>query len=96
MAGEITARVVFENVRVRITERVMPPGAERPPHLRDTDQVIVFLNDTAYERVDPVTGEKTIRQRKAGEIIWHDRAERAPKLVNAGTTPMRSLVIALK
>jgi len=95
MPEETTRKVVLENVRVRVTERVIPPGGERTPYLRDTDQVIVFLNDTTYDRVDPRTGERAPRARKAGEVIWHERAEQAPKLVNTGSEPMRSLIISL-
>ena len=47
-------------------------------------------------RYDPDTGEKTIRKRKAGEVIFHSRGEIAPQLTNVGKTPLRSLEIALK
>ena len=95
-APEVSRRVVLENERVCVTERVIPPGGERTTYVRETDQVIVFLNDTTYERTDPVTGATITRQRTAGEVIWHGRAEQAPKLVNTGNGPFRSLVIALK
>ena len=58
-AGEVTRAVLLENVRVEVTERVMDPGAVRETQIRPTDQVIVFLNEAEYERVDPDTGEKT-------------------------------------
>ena len=96
MPEETTRKIVLENVRARVTERSIPPGGERLPYLRDTDQVIVFLNDTSYERVDAETGETIKRPRQAGDVIWHSKAERAPKLVNVGSEPMRSLIIALK
>ena len=64
--------------------------------MRPADEVIVFLDDCRYERIDPATGEKTIRERKAGDVIWHDKGEDAPQLTNAGTKPYRSLVIELK
>ena len=70
--------------------------AARDPHVRATDQIIVFLNDTAYDRVDAQSGKVERRTRKAGEILWHDKGEHAPKLINRGSKPMRSLVIALK
>lgn len=94
-AAEIRERTLLENQRVRVLERVMPAGTAREPHIRPTDQVIVFLNDTAYERVDPETGEKTVRHRKAGEVIWHDKGENAPKLTNVTQTDFRALVIEL-
>lgn len=88
--------VVLENDRVRITERIVAPGGERPPYIRPTDQVIVFLNDTEYERIDAETGEKSVRGRAGGEVLWHDAGENAPKLVNVHKDPFRSLVIELK
>ncbi len=95
-AAEVTRKVVLENVRVEVTERVMEPGAVRETHIRPTDQVIVFLNDAEYERIDPDTGETTVRKRKAGDVIWHSRGEVAPQLTNVGKGPLRSLEIALK
>jgi hypothetical protein len=88
--------VKLENVRVRITEVTYPPGVPRDRHIRATDQVIVFLDDAKYERTDSKTGEKTVRERKSGDLIWHDRGEDAPVLVNAGGRPYRSLLIELK
>ena len=60
------------------------------------DQVIVFLNDTKYERIDSKTGETIERARKGGDVIWHFKGESAPKLVNIDDKPFRSLIIALK
>lgn len=93
-APEMT--VVLENDRVRVTERVVAPGVERAPFIRPTDQVIVFLNDTSYERIDADTGERIVRDRRGGEVIWHDEGEHAPKLKNVHRDPFRSLVIELK
>ncbi len=95
-AAEVARKVVLDNVRVEVTERIMEPGVVRETHIRPTDQVIVFLNEAEYERIDPDTGAKTIRKRKAGEVIWHSRGEIAPRLTNVGKTPLRSLEIALK
>jgi hypothetical protein len=89
-------KVLLENTRVRVTEVTYEPGVPRARHIRATDQIIVFLDDCQYQRIDSKTGEKTTRQRKSGEIIWHDRAEDAPVLVNAGAKPYRSLLIELK
>jgi hypothetical protein len=88
--------LLLENVRVRVSEVTYDPGVPREPHIRPTDQVIVFLDECEYERTDPVTGEKTARKRKSGEVIWHDRSEKAPRLVNLGSKPYRSLLIELK
>ena len=49
-----------------------------------------------YERTDPSNGEKTVRERKSGDVIWHSKGEDAPLLVNAGEKAYRTLVIELK
>lgn len=89
-------KLSMENVRVKVTEVTYEPGTPRERFIRATDQVIVFLDDCKYERTDSKTGEKTGRQRKAGEVIWHDRGEDAPVLKNLGGKPYRSLTIELK
>jgi hypothetical protein len=89
-------KVVLENERVKVTERIIAPGGGRTPYIRPTDQVIVFLNDTQYERIDAETGQKILRDRTGGEVIWHNAGENAPKLVNTHKDPFRSLVIELK
>jgi hypothetical protein len=86
----------LENDRVKISEVLYQPGVRRERYIRPTDQVIVFLDESRYERIDSQTKEKTIRQRKAGEVIWHDKGEDAPVLINLGNTPYRTLVIELK
>ncbi|MBM3774893.1 MAG: hypothetical protein FJW37_06960 [Acidobacteria bacterium] len=92
----LPAKVKMENVRVKVTEVTYPPGVPRNRYIRPTDQVIVFLDDCRYERLDSKTGEKTVRERKSGELIWHDRGEDAPQLTNLGPKPYRTLVIELK
>jgi hypothetical protein len=89
-------RTLLENAKVRVSELTSAPGAERERGKRATDQVIVFLDDCQYERVDPVTGVKTIRRRKAGEVIWHSKNEDAPQLTNTGSAPYRQILIELK
>lgn len=91
-----TRRTVLENPRVEVIARSIPPGGERVPYIRPSDQVIVFLNDTRYERIDAETGEKIVRTRKGGDVIWHDKGENAPRLVNVDDEPFRSLIIQLK
>jgi hypothetical protein len=85
----------LENQRVRVSEIVYEPGVPRERYTRPTDQVIVFLDDCKYQRIDSKTGEKTVRERKSGEIIWHDKGEDAPVLINAGTKAYRTLLIEL-
>ena len=90
------ANVKLENARVKVSEIVYEPGKPRNRYIRPTDQVIVFLEDCKYQRTDSKTGEKTVRERKAGEVIYHDRGEDAPVLINLGTKPYRTLLIELK
>ena len=94
--GKITQAVKLEKPRVTVTEITHPVGVPREPYVRPTDQVIVFLDDCAYDRVDAKTSQKTRVARKSGEVIWHDKGENAPTLINAGSKPYRTLVIALK
>ena len=88
--------VKLDNAKVHVTEVTAGVREVRERGIRATDQVIVFLDDCRYERVDPVTGERTIRERKSGDVIWHDKGEDAPQLTNAGTKPYRQIVIELK
>lgn len=94
--ASLPRRVLLENARVRVTEVTYLPGVPRERYIRPTDQVIVFLEDCRYERIDSKTGEKVVRERKAGEVLWHDRGEDAPVLINAGSKPYRTLTIELK
>jgi len=95
-AATLPQAVRLEKPRVTVTEVTHLPGVPRDAHVRPTDQVIVFLDDCAYYRVDAKTGAKTRVARKSGEVIWHDKGEQAPTLINAGDKPYRSLIIALK
>ena len=88
--------VKLQNKRVKVSEMVYAPGVPRLRHIRRTDQVIVFMDDCRYERKDSATGEKTIRERKSGEVIWHDKGEDAPQLINLGTKPYRTTVVEIE
>ena len=92
----LPSKVKLENARVRVTEVVAAPSSARERGIRATDQLIVFLDDCRYERTDPASGQKTVRERKSGDVIWHNKGEDAPLLVNVGATPYRTLVIELK
>lgn len=86
----------LDNARVKVTEVVYEPGAPRARSIRQTDQVIVFLEGCQYRRTDSKTGAKTVQRRKSGEVIWHTQGEDAPVLVNLGKKPYRTVVIELK
>jgi hypothetical protein len=94
--ASLPTRTLLENPKVRVLETTYAPGTPRDRHIRSTDQVIVFLDDCKYERIDSKTKEKTVRERKSGDVIWHDKGEDAPVLINAGTKPYRTLTIELK
>ena len=96
MPAQSSAPVKLENDRVKVSEVTYLPGVPRKRYIRPTDQVIVFLDESRYERTDSQTKEKTIRERKPGEVIWHEKGEDAPVLVNLGKTPYRTLVIEIK
>jgi hypothetical protein len=89
-------QVRLENAKVTVSELTYMPGVPRERYIRPTDQIIVFLDESKYERIDSATKEKTIRTRKPGEVLWHDKGEDAPVLTNLGSKPYRTLVIALK
>ena len=40
--------------------------------------------------------QKTIQERKSGDVIWHTQGEDAPQLINQGAKPYRTVVIELK
>ncbi len=88
--------VKLDNPRVKVTSVTYAPGVARERYIRPTDQVIVFLDDSKYQRTNSKTGEKIVRERKSGDVIWHDKGEDAPVLVNLGSKPYRTLVIELK
>lgn len=87
--------VKLENAKVHVSEMVYAPGVPRERSIRAHDQVIVFMDDCKYERLDSQTKEKTVRQRKSGDVIWHDKGEDAPQLTNLGTKPYRTIVVEL-
>jgi len=88
-------KVLLDNARVTVTEVTMAPGVRREPYTRPTDQIIVFIDNASYEATDS-DGKKQARRRAAGEIVWHNKGEAAPLLVNTGQKPYRNLVVTLK
>lgn len=89
------SKIILNNARVEITEVTNDPAARREPYTRPTDQIIVFLDPADYETTD-AEGKKIRKHRASGEIIWHNKGEAAPLLINQGNQPYRNLVIALK
>lgn len=95
LPGALPVRIVLEKPRAQVIETTYLPGVPRERGVRQTDQIIVFLDDCTYERKDPDTGAITLRTRKAGEVLWHDKGEASPQLINKGAKPYRTLTIAL-
>jgi hypothetical protein len=89
------SNVKLENARVKVSEVRYDPGVPRQRFIRPTDQIIVFLDACRYQ-IDSGTHEKTVRERKSGEVLWHNKGEDAPVLTNLGKTAYRTLVIELK
>ncbi len=71
-AAPLPKEIKLDNPRVKVTTVTYAPGVARERYIRPTDQVIVFLDDCKYQRTDSKTGEKTVRERKSGDVIWHD------------------------
>lgn len=92
----LPTKVKLENAHVKVSEVTYLPGTPRDRYTRPTNQVIVFLDDCKYERKDSKTGAKEVRERKSGDVIWHDKGEDAPQLTNLNAKPYRTLTIELK
>ena len=86
----------MENEKVKVSMVTYEPGVPRERYIRPTNQVIVFMDDCRYERKDSATGERIVRERKSGDVIWHDQGEDAPVLTNLGSKAYRTMVIELK
>ncbi len=91
----VQSKSLLENERVAVTEYSYAAQSKRTSYTRDTDQVIVFLDDAEYDATD-AKGITQHKFRKRGEIVWHDKGEIAPVLVNTTKKPFRNVVIALK
>ena len=88
--------VKLDNAKVHVTEVTYAPGTPRERFIRAHDQVIVFMEDCKYERIDSKTKERTVRERKAGEVLWHDKGEDAPRLTNLGAKAYHTIVVEIK
>jgi hypothetical protein len=56
--ADVPRNVKLENARVRVAQLDYEPGKPREKSIRLADQVIVFLDDSRYERIDPGFGGK--------------------------------------
>ena len=78
MAGraDVTMAPKLENARVKVSQMDYQPGKPRAKSIRASDQVIVFLDDSRYERTDPDTGAKVCR---FIEMLEHTKGRWAAK-----------------
>jgi hypothetical protein len=94
-AADPAARVSFDNPRVTVREITLAPGAKRPARTRETDELVLFYAEAHYQAVTDA-GKTEPRDRAPGAVVWHKKGERAPTLVNPGTSPVRYYSIAIK
>jgi hypothetical protein len=73
----------------------MPPGAQRDPRPRPTDELVLFYEEAHYQATD-ATGKVTPRDRTPGTVVWHKKGELAPTLSNPGSKPVRYFSISIK
>jgi hypothetical protein len=97
-AGKPTAAEVkdlFDNDRVTVHAITMPPGAQREPRPRPTDELVLFYEEAHYQATD-ADGKVAPRDRKPGTVVWHKKGELAPTLSNPGSKPVRYFSISIK
>jgi hypothetical protein len=94
-APEASVKVAFENPRVAVTAIDIAPGAQRAGRTRPTDELVLFCDEAHYQAVD-AQGHKEARDRKPGTVVWHQKGELAPTLVNTGARPVHYYGISLK
>ena len=87
---------MIDNPRARVSSVLYEPGARRESYRRETDQIVVFLDDCTFDRIEAESGEVSHRVRKSGEALWHAKGELAPVLVNTGCRAYRTLLIELR
>ena len=88
-------KVVLDNARVAVKQITIGPGAQRPPRVRETDEVVLFCEEAHYRAVK-ADGTKEPRDRQPGTVVFHSKGEQAPTLVNDGKRPVRYFSLSLK
>jgi hypothetical protein len=89
-------KILADNPRARVAEVSFEPGVRRESYVRPTDQIVVFLDDCAFDAIDAGTAAIRHIVRRSGEIVWHEKGELAPVLINTGERRYRTLLIELK
>jgi hypothetical protein len=88
------SETVLDNTKVQVNRVIYEKHSIRSPHTRPRNHAIALLDDARYN-VTYANGKKEVRERKSGDVIWHEQGEEAPTLTNAGTS-YRTVVINLK
>jgi hypothetical protein len=94
-AAEADVKDLFDNARVTVHAITMPPGAQRAPRPRPTDELVLFYEEAHYQATD-ADGKTTPRNRTPGTVVWHKKGEIAPTLSNPGSTPIHYYSISIK
>jgi len=94
-ASEALVEVAFENARVAVRTVDLAPGARRPSRTRPTDELVLFCEEAHYQAVT-ADGRTEPRDRRPGTVVWHNKGEIAPTLVNPGARPVHYYTIGLK
>jgi hypothetical protein len=94
-APEAAVKVIFENPKVAVREITIGPGNQRSPRVRETDEVVLFCEEAHYRAVT-AEGKREPRDRKPGTVVFHNKGEQAPTLVNDGKKPVHYFSLSLK
>ena len=94
-ARPATVKVVFENPRVAVRQITMEPTEIRPPRVRETDEVVLFCEESHYRAVN-ADGNEEPRDRLPGTVVFHKKGEQAPTLINKGPKAVRYYSLSLK
>ena len=86
---------LFDNPRVAVHAITMPPGAQRDPRPRPTDELVLFYEEAHYQATD-ADGKVSPRDRTPGTVVWHKKGELAPTLTNNSAKPVRYFSISIK
>jgi hypothetical protein len=92
--GEARIEVALDNPRLTVQRVEMGPGARRQARTRATDELVLFCEQARYEV--EADGHREARDRKPGTLVWHNKGDLAPTLVNPGGRPLRYYSIELK
>jgi hypothetical protein len=94
-ATEAQVKELFDNPRVTVREIVLAPGSARAARPRPTDEVVLFPEEAHYQATE-ANGKVSPRDRKAGQVVWHQKGEQAPTLSNPNAKTVRYFSISVK